>query len=131
MYHSFRQRFTRAAGAGLMGAGVTVAAQCFIGLPVGEQPQWLGVVASTTLLPAQYILFPFSGLLNKAVGPNAGNGTLFEAATPFGPAMRLDISDLAVVALATVIMVGLADYAAQGVAELWQRRKQAKWPVLD
>jgi hypothetical protein len=130
MYNSFRQRFSRAVGAGLMGAGVTVAAQYFIGVPVGRQPEWLGAVASTTALPAQYVLFPFSGLVHKLVGPSAGNGVLLETVTPFGPAMRFDMSDLALVALATVIIVGLADYAAQGVTELWEKRKQ-RWPILN
>jgi hypothetical protein len=130
MYHTFRQRLSRAVGAGLMGAGVTVAAQYFIGVPVGRQPEWLGAVASTTVLPAQYILFPFSGLLTRLLGPSAGNGVLLESSTPFGPAMRFDMSDLALVALATVIIVALADYAAQGVTEMWERRKQ-RWPVLN
>jgi hypothetical protein len=129
MYHTFRQRVARAVGAGLMGAGVTVAAQYFIGVPVGRQPEWLGTVASTTALPAQYVIAPFSGVLNRLLGPSAGNGVLLESSTPFGPAMRFEMSDLALVALATVIIVALADYVAQGITAIWERRKQ-RWPVL-
>lgn len=131
MSHTFRQRIRHAIGAGELGAGIAVAAQYFIGMPVGHQPEWLGAVASTAVLPAQYVLFPFAGPLQKLLGQSAGHGILLEAATPFGPAMRFGMGDLALVGLATLIIVGLVDYAAQGVVELCATRKSRGWPVLN
>jgi len=131
MPHTFRQRVRQATGVGELGAGITVAAQYFIGMPVGHQPEWLGAVAATAALPAQYVLIPFAGPLQRLLGPSAGHGALLESATPFGPAMRFEMADIALVALATVIIVGLVDYVAQGVAELCVTHKPGLWPVLD
>ncbi len=68
MSHTFRQRIRQAAGIGELGAGITLAAQYFIGMPLGHQPEWLGAVASTAILPAQYVLFPFAGPLQRLLG---------------------------------------------------------------
>jgi hypothetical protein len=130
MPRTFRHHVRHAAAVGELGAGITFAAQYFIGMPVGHQPEWLGAVASTAVIPAQYVLFPFAAPLQRLLGPNAGHGTLLESMTPFGPAMRFGMDDLALVALATLIIVGLVDYAAQGVVELCGANKHRLWPIL-
>ena len=131
MSHTFRQRISRATGVGEFGAGIVVAAQYFIGIPVGHQPEWLGTLAATAVLPAQYVLIPFANPLNRLLGSSAGHGVLLESTTPFGPAMRFETGDLALVALATLIIVGLVDYAAQGVAELCATHACEGWPSLN
>jgi hypothetical protein len=131
MPHTIRQRILQAAGIGEIGAGFAVAAQYFIGMPVGHQPEWLGTVASVAIVPAQYILVPFADPLKRLMGSAVGDGVLFESVTPFGPAMRFEMGHLALLALATLIIVGLVDYLAQGVVELYQAHKPKLRPSFS
>lgn len=129
MMGTFRKRVSHATCAGLLGAGVTVCTQLLVGIPVGRQPDWLTTLSSGTMMPAQYVLYPLSSVLGRVLG--TGDGRLLEATTPFGPALRLDLPALALVALATIVMVGLVDYLAQGVTALWEEHRHARWPVLN
>lgn len=131
MHSTFRHRLGHAAGIGLIGAGITAATQYFIGMPVGGQPGWLGTLATTTAMPAQYLLVPFDGVLRQLPGTTAGRGLLVEASTPFGPALRVENGELILMALATMVIVGLADYLAQGIATFWSRRRGEPWPMLN
>jgi len=118
MERTFRYRLVRAATFGMLAAFVAVAVQWFIGIPVGDQPAWLGVVTLTTAVPAAYLTFPISDPLEKLIGMELGSGRLIEAMTPFGPAMRVGTEDLGLIALGTLVVVGLTAYLAIGVNEM-------------
>ena len=72
-----------------------------------------------TAIPSLYFAYPFADLLQLPVP----SGTLVEVATPFGPALRVAPQDLALVALGTMVVVGLAAYLANGVRELLEGRR--------
>lgn len=122
MSQSLRQRLTRAAATGVVGAGFAAAAQYFIALPIGNQPQWLGTLASLAAVPAAYVTYPLSMLFETLTHHRLLDGRLLETSTPFGPAMRPELGDIALIAMGTVVTVGLAAYLAQGMSELLEAR---------
>ena len=90
------------------------AAQYFVGMPLGAQPDWLWTLTMLSAIPSLYLTYPLAALFNLSLPA----GDLVEVATPFGPAFRVAPPDLALMALGTMVMVGLATYLAQGVTEL-------------
>jgi hypothetical protein len=108
-----------AATVGLVAAAAATAAQYFIGMPLGGQPEWLWTVAMVTAVPSAYLTFPLSDLFDVPLR----SGTLVEVGTPFGPAFRLAPQELALIALGTLVVVGLADYLANGLSEVLERRR--------
>jgi hypothetical protein len=108
-----------AATVGLIAATAATAAQYFIGVPLGSQPDWLWTLAMVTAVPSAYLTFPLSGLFDVPLR----SGTLMEVATPFGPAFRVAPQELALIALGTLVVVGLADYLANGVSEFLNERR--------
>lgn len=122
MSQTIRQRFTRAAATGVIGAGIAAAAQYFIALPIGNQPQWMGTVASLAAVPAGYVTYPLSMALEAIAHRPLLDGRLLEATTPFGPAMRPELGDIALIALGTIVTVGLAAYLAQRMSEMLEAR---------
>lgn len=115
---TIRTRTTRAALFGMAAALVAVAVQWFIAIPVGSQPDWLAVVTLATAVPAAYFTFPVRDPLETLLGMELGSGRISEVMTPFGPAMRAGTEDIALVALGTLVMVGLTAYLAIGVGEM-------------
>ena len=118
MERTFRYRLVRAATFGMLAALVAVAVQWFIGIPVGNQPEWLGYVTMTTAVPSAYLTFPISDPLEALIGMQLGSGRILEVMTPFGPAMRVGTEDLGLIALGTLVVVGLTAYLAIGVNEM-------------
>jgi hypothetical protein len=118
MERTFRYRLGRAATLGMVAAFVAVAVQWFIGMPVGDQPEWLGYLTLTTAVPSAYLTFPISDPLESLIGMQLGSGRLLEVMTPFGPAMRVGTEDLGLIALGTLVVVGLTAYLAIGVNEM-------------
>lgn len=118
MSGEFRGRVGRAAQFGLLAMVVVVLVQWFVGIPVGDQPGWLGVVALAAAVPAAYVTVPVSEPLERLIGMELGSGRIIEVATPFGPAMRGGIEDVALIGFGTLLMVGLAAYLAIGVNEM-------------
>ena len=118
MERTFRYRLVRAATFGMLAALVAVAVQWFIGIPVGNQPEWLGYVTMTTAVPSAYLTFPISDPLEALIGMQLGSGRILEVMTPFGPAMRVGTEDLGLLALGTRVVVGLTAYLAIGVNEM-------------
>lgn len=118
MERRFRYRLGRAATFGMLAALVAVAVQWFIGMPVGDQPEWLGYLTLTTAVPSAYLTFPISDPLEALIGMQLGSGRLLEVMTPFGPAMRVGTEDLGLIALGTMVVVGLTAYLAIGVNEM-------------
>jgi hypothetical protein len=119
MPSTVRQRMVHAATVGLVAAALATATQYFIAVPVGSQPEWLWTLTMLTAMPSLYLTFPLADLLNLPLP----SGTLVEVATPFGPALRVAPQDLALVALGTLVIVGLAAYLAHGVDELLHQRR--------
>lgn len=118
MERTVRYRLGRAATFGMLAALVAVAVQWFVGIPVGSQPEWLGIVTITTAVPSAYLTFPISDPFEKLIGVELGSGRLLEVMTPFGPAMRVGTEDLGLIALGTLVVVGLTAYLAIGVNEM-------------
>jgi hypothetical protein len=119
MPSTVRQRMVHAATVGLVAAAVATAAQYFIAVPVGSQPEWLWTLTMLTAIPSLYLAYPVAGLLNLSLPTR----TLVEVNTPFGPALRVAPEDLALVALGTMVIVGLAAYLAHGVDEMLHSRR--------
>ena len=119
MPSTVRQRMVHAATVGLVAATAATTTQYFVAIPVGSQPEWLWTVTMITAIPSLYFVYPFADLLQLPVP----SGTLVEVATPFGPALRIPPQDLALVALGTLVMVGLAAYLAKGVSEMMAVRR--------
>lgn len=118
MSGEIRRRISRAGQYGLVATLIAIAVQWFIAIPVGNQPEWLGLVTLTVTVPSAYITVPVADLLERLVGMTLGNGTIVEVVTPFGPAMRAAIDDVALIGLGTLLMVGLAAYLAIGINEM-------------
>jgi hypothetical protein len=118
MSGAIRRRVGRAAHYGLVATVIAVAVQWFIGIPVGNQPEWLGYLTLTTAVPASYITFPFGDPLEHLLGMELGSGRIVEVTTPFGPAMRAGPEDIALIALGTLLMVSLTAYLAVGMNEM-------------
>lgn len=114
-----RQRLVRAALVGMAAALVAVAVQYFVGIPVGDQPAWLGTLTLVSAVPAAYVTFPIKDPFERLLDMRLGSGRLFEVETPFGPAFRVGTEDLLLVAFGTLVMVGLAAYLAAGISELY------------
>lgn len=114
MSTTVRARMVHAATVGLVAAVVASAAQYFIAIPVGGQPDWLWTLTLLSVVPSLYLTYPLDGLLDAPLR----SGTLVEVATPFGPAFRVAPADIAVVALGTVVVVGLCAYLANGLSEM-------------
>lgn len=123
MVMTVRRRAVHAAVVGTVGAAFAAALQYFIGIPLGNQPDWLGTLASVSALPSAYITFPIRDPLERILHMPLGSGRLAEVVTPFGPAFRVGTEDIALVALGTLVMVALADYLATGLSELFEGRR--------
>lgn len=119
MSSTVRQRMVHAATVGLIAAAAATAAQYFIGMPLGGQPEWLWTLAMVAAVPSAYFTFPLSGLLDVPLR----SGILVEVGTPFGPAFRVASQELALIALGTLVVVGLADYLANGLSELLREHR--------
>jgi hypothetical protein len=103
---------------GLVAAVVAVALQYFIALPVGNQPNWLAVLSAAAAAPAAYVVVPIREPLEAWIQMEIGGTSLREASTPFGPALRAGTDDFLLIALGTIIMVGIVAYLAEGVQEM-------------
>ncbi|HRP07266.1 MAG TPA: hypothetical protein PLL69_02145 [Gemmatimonadales bacterium] len=114
-----RQRITRATAAGLIAAAVASAIQYFVAIPVGGQPDWLWMVTLLSAVPSAYLTFPLSDSFQQIMQVRLGSGQLVEVSTPFGPALRVGMEDIALVALGTTVMIGLVVYLASGISELY------------
>ncbi len=119
---AFRERASHAGVVGLIAAILAVATQYFVALPVGNQPNWLALLSAAAAAPAAYIVVPIRAPIEGWIQMEIGGTALHEAATPFGPAMRADREDLMLVALGTIIMVGIVAYLAEGVQEMVSER---------
>ena len=118
MSSTVRERMVHAATVGLVAASAATATQYFVAIPVGSQPEWLWTITMLSAIPSLYVVYPLADLLNLPVP----SGTLIEVATPFGPALRIAPQDFALVALGTLVMVGLAAYLANGISDLMESR---------
>jgi hypothetical protein len=98
---------------------VATAAQYFIAVPVGSQPEWLWTLTMLVAVPSLYVTYPLADFFNWSLP----SGTLVEVTTPFGPAFRVSAADLAMVALGTMVIVGLVTYLANGLAEFLAHRQ--------
>lgn len=115
---TFRQRLVRAATVGIAASAVAVAIQYFVGIPVGDQPEWMATLTLVSAVPSAYVTFPLKTPLERLLDVQATTARAFEVETPFGPAFRMSTPELAMVALGTLIMVGLAAYLAAGISEI-------------
>jgi hypothetical protein len=113
-----------AATVGLVAAALATAAQYFIAVPVGNQPEWLWTLTMVVAIPSLYVLYPLSDLFNWPLP----SGTLVEVSTPFGPAFRGSASDLALGALGTMVIVGLVAYLASGLVDIAAQRHRIRVP---
>jgi len=125
MATAFRRRLTHAALVGICAAVVAVATQYFIAMPVGDQPEWLAMLAMIAIAPSAYIIVPLRDAVDAGLQVQLGTGTVIEAATPFGPAFRSGTEDMLLVAFGTIIMVGIVAYLADGVGEMLAERPSA------
>ncbi len=115
-----RQRAVHAALVGIASATFAAAMQYFVGIPLGNQPKWLGTITMASAVPSAYVTFPIRDPLERLTHTSLASGRLVEVATPFGPAFRIGTEDIALVALGTLIMVGLAAYLASGLNEMYE-----------
>jgi hypothetical protein len=99
-------------------ATIVASLQYFVATPLGSQPGWLGTLATYSTLPSAYLTYPLSGPVERLLGSPLQSGTLVEVATPFGPAFRTALADIALVALGTIVVVGLVAYLASGIREM-------------
>lgn len=120
MSMTVRQRSVHAAVVGIVGAAIAAGLQYFVGIPLGSQPKWLGFLTTASAVPSAYITFPIRDPLERLIKMQLGSGRLVEVATPFGPAFRVGTEDIALVALGTLIMVGLVAYLASGINEMYE-----------
>lgn len=119
---AFRERASHAGVVGLVAAILAVATQYFVALPVGNQPDWLALLSAATAAPAAYLVVPVRAPIEGWIQMEIGSTSLREAVTPFGPALRGNREDLLLVALGTIIVVGLVAYLAEGVQEMISER---------
>jgi|CXWL01.1.fsa_nt_gi hypothetical protein len=122
MTTALRQRVSHAGVVGLVAAVVAVATQYFVALPVGNQPNWLAILSAATAAPSAYIVVPIRAPIEGWLQMEIGGTSLREAITPFGPALRADRDELLLIALGTIIMVGIVAYLAEGVQEMVSER---------
>lgn len=113
-----RVRIVRAAVVGIVVAGLAVASQILIGVPVGDQPEWLAYIPLILATPSAYLLFPIQDPLESLIKMRLGSGVTLEGTTPFGPAFLPGVEDLALTAFGTIVVVGLIGYLAMGVQEM-------------
>ena len=123
---AFRERASHAGVVGLVAAVVAVATQYFVALPVGNQPNWLALFSAITAAPSAYIVVPIRAPIEGWLQMEIGSSSLREAVTPFGPALRAGREDLLLIALGTIIMVGIVAYLAEGVQEMIADRGTTK-----
>lgn len=116
---TFRQRIARATAVGLAAAGFAVAVQYFVGIPVGDQPGWMATLTLVSAVPSAYVTFPLKAPFEELLDLQVASGRIFETQTPFGPAFRIGNLDLLMVAVGTLLMVGLAAYLAAGISEMY------------
>lgn len=116
---TFRQRIVRAASVGVAAAVLAVAIQYFVGIPVGDQPEWLATLTLVSAVPSAYVTFPLKAPFEQLLDLQVASGRIFEVETPFGPAFRVGTGDLVMVAVGTLVMVGLAAYLAAGITEIY------------
>ncbi len=119
---AFRERASHAGVVGLVAAVLAVATQYFVALPVGNQPSWMALLSAVTAAPSAYVVVPARAPVEGWLQMEIGAPALREAITPFGPALRADRDDLLLVALGTIIMVGIVAYLAEGVQEMIAER---------
>jgi hypothetical protein len=122
MATAFRRRLAHAGLVGIFAAGFAVATQYLIAMPVGDQPDWLAMLAMIAMAPSAYVIVPLREPLEQWLQMELGNTAVVEASTPFGPAFRIGTEEMLLVALGTIIMVGLVAYLAEGVQEMLAER---------
>lgn len=120
---TFRQRIVRAATFGTLAAAVAVAIQYFVGIPVGDQPDWMATLTLVSAVPSAYVTFPLRAPFERLLDLQVGSSRIFETETPFGPAFRVGTGDLWMIAIGTLIMVGLAAYLAAGISEMYDEAR--------
>lgn len=120
---TFRQRILRAATVGVTASAVAVAIQYFVGIPVGGQPEWMATLTLVSAVPSAYVTFPLQAPFERLLDLRVGTGHIFEVETPFGPAFRIGSDEMAMVAIGTLLMVGLAAYLAAGISEMYDERR--------
>ncbi len=118
MHAAVRHRMVESSVVGLVAATIVASLQYFVATPLGSQPGWLGTLATYSTLPSAYLTYPLSGPAERLLGAPLQSGTLVEVATPFGPAFRTAMADIALVALGTIVVVGLVAYLASGIREM-------------
>jgi hypothetical protein len=124
MATAFRRRLTHATLVGICAAVVAVATQYFIALPIGNQPDWLELLAMIAIAPSAYIIVPLRDPLEQWLQIQLGTGRVVEASTPFGPAFRIGTEDMLLVGFGTIVMVGIVAYLAEGVQEMMVNGKR-------
>jgi hypothetical protein len=118
MHVAVRHRMVESSVVGVVAATITAGLQYFVAIPLGNQPGWLGSLASYSALPSAYLTYPLNLPAERLLGAPLQSGTLVEVTTPFGPAFRAALSDIALVALGTIVIVGLVAYLASGIREM-------------
>ncbi len=119
---TIRERLVHSAAVGTVAAGIAAALQYFVAIPVGDQPRWLSTLALGSGVPSAYVTLPLEGWITALFRVPLGSPRLVEVATPFGPAFRAAPEQIALVALGTIVIVGLADYLGAGVSEMVEAR---------
>lgn len=123
MHVTVRHRMVESSLVGVVAAGIAAALQYFVAMPLGNQPGWLGSLASIAAIPSAYVTYPLNAPAERILGVPLRSGTLVEVTTPFGPAFRSAPTDIALVALGTIIVVGLAAYLASGIREMYDEAR--------
>lgn len=118
-----RSRFSRAAAISLVATAIATAMHLVVGLPIGNQPEWLALGSVATITPGLYLVLPLRDAFYSLTEIPLESGVLHEVETIFGPAMRAGVDDIALMALGTLVVVGLAGYLAAGVQEMVSDRR--------
>jgi hypothetical protein len=105
----------------MVAAIAALGVQYFVANPAGDQPDWLATLTLLSGLPAAYVIQPLRGPLD-AVLPPPGSHRFLEVETAFGPAFRASRDEMMLIALGTVVMVGLVAYLASGLSEMVSER---------
>ncbi|MBK9550254.1 MAG: hypothetical protein IPO52_14395 [Gemmatimonadetes bacterium] len=119
---ALRQRVSHAGMVGLVAAALAVSIQYFVAFPVGNQPNWLALLSAAAAAPSAYVVVPVRAPIEGWIQMEIGGTSLREATTPFGPALRGGTDDFLLIALGTIIMVGIVAYLAEGVQEMVTER---------
>ncbi len=118
-----RSRFSRAAVIALVATAIATAMHLLVGLPIGDQPEWLAIGSVAMITPGLYLVLPLRDAFYSLTEIPLESGVLHEVETVFGPAMRAGVDDVALMALGTLVMVGLDGYLAAGIQEMIADRR--------